>query len=261
MVIELPPAGRRQGSGAPGAGRAGPRPRCCSAGTTWATGRLFAAAAQLRAEGIPGVVVCSGSAEVTDLADEADLTVDGPPGVEAALAGYELAGGLRASPGRLAGRRTSGRGDPAAPRGRQPGRPAEIPLGVAHRQRLVQRRGRRRDIERVDSAAPPSPSSAAAPASRGTGPARQPRSETIRLALACQVFMPCPDRVDEQHVGDPVALLQGPGVVVIGLHDQRRPVVGRELGLDLRRQLLHLPPRTRGTRAGPCARGRRRPGA
>ena len=47
----------------------------------------FQAVRELRAEGIPGLVVCSGSAEVTDLAQEADLVVDGPEGVVALLAG------------------------------------------------------------------------------------------------------------------------------------------------------------------------------
>ena len=37
-------------------------------------------------EGIPGVVVCSGSAEVPELAEAADLVVDGPAEVAALLA-------------------------------------------------------------------------------------------------------------------------------------------------------------------------------
>jgi trehalose 6-phosphate phosphatase len=45
----------------------------------------FAAVRELRTRGIPGLAVCSGSAEVTDLAQEADLVVDGPPGVVALL--------------------------------------------------------------------------------------------------------------------------------------------------------------------------------
>jgi trehalose 6-phosphate phosphatase len=45
----------------------------------------FAAVRELRAGGIPGLVVCSGSAEVTELAQEADLVVDGPEGVVALL--------------------------------------------------------------------------------------------------------------------------------------------------------------------------------
>jgi trehalose 6-phosphate phosphatase len=45
----------------------------------------FDAVAELRAEGVPGLAVCSGSAEVTALADLADLVVDGPDGVAALL--------------------------------------------------------------------------------------------------------------------------------------------------------------------------------
>jgi trehalose 6-phosphate phosphatase len=45
----------------------------------------FGAVAELRAGGVPGLAVCSGSAEVTALADVADLVVDGPDGVAALL--------------------------------------------------------------------------------------------------------------------------------------------------------------------------------
>lgn len=45
----------------------------------------FAAIGELRAEGIPGLAVCSGSAEVTELAEASDLVVDGPAGVAALL--------------------------------------------------------------------------------------------------------------------------------------------------------------------------------
>ncbi|MFF5534264.1 trehalose-phosphatase [Streptomyces cinerochromogenes] len=41
----------------------------------------FAAVEELRAEGTPGLLVCSGSTEVTELAERADLVVDGPEGV------------------------------------------------------------------------------------------------------------------------------------------------------------------------------------
>jgi trehalose 6-phosphate phosphatase len=46
----------------------------------------FAAVRDLRAAGHPGLTVCSGSAEVTELAAEADLVVDGPGQVTALLA-------------------------------------------------------------------------------------------------------------------------------------------------------------------------------
>jgi trehalose 6-phosphate phosphatase len=46
----------------------------------------FAAVAKLRSDGIPGLLVCSGSSEVAELADRADLVVDGPAGVVRLLA-------------------------------------------------------------------------------------------------------------------------------------------------------------------------------
>jgi len=45
----------------------------------------FEAVARLRREGIAGLAVCSGSAEVAELAARADLVVDGPDGVVALL--------------------------------------------------------------------------------------------------------------------------------------------------------------------------------
>ncbi|MFF9067903.1 trehalose-phosphatase [Streptomyces sp. NPDC014891] len=41
----------------------------------------FAAVEKLRSDGTPGLLVCSGSTEVPELADRADLAVPGPPGV------------------------------------------------------------------------------------------------------------------------------------------------------------------------------------
>jgi trehalose 6-phosphate phosphatase len=52
----------------------------------------FAAVERLRSGGLPGLLVCSGSTEVTELADRADLVVDGPEGVVALLSG--LAGAV-----------------------------------------------------------------------------------------------------------------------------------------------------------------------
>jgi trehalose 6-phosphate phosphatase len=45
----------------------------------------FRAVAELRADGVAGLAVCSGSAEVTALAELADLVVDGPDGVATLL--------------------------------------------------------------------------------------------------------------------------------------------------------------------------------
>ncbi len=47
----------------------------------------FAAVEKLRTEGTPGLLVCSGSAEVTELSERADLVVNGPEGVVRLLAG------------------------------------------------------------------------------------------------------------------------------------------------------------------------------
>ncbi|WP_329218490.1 trehalose-phosphatase [Streptomyces sp. NBC_01485] len=41
----------------------------------------FAAVGKLRSDGVPGLLVCSGSTEVTELTERADLVVDGPSGV------------------------------------------------------------------------------------------------------------------------------------------------------------------------------------
>ncbi|MFF3406621.1 trehalose-phosphatase [Streptomyces sp. NPDC002742] len=46
----------------------------------------FAAVEKLRSDGVPGLLVCSGSSEVAELAERADLVVDGPAGVVRLLA-------------------------------------------------------------------------------------------------------------------------------------------------------------------------------
>ncbi|MFB7710673.1 trehalose-phosphatase [Streptomyces sp. NPDC056105] len=52
----------------------------------------FAAVDELRKDGVPGLLVCSGSSEVTELAERADVVVDGPEGVVELLSG--LAGAI-----------------------------------------------------------------------------------------------------------------------------------------------------------------------
>ena len=52
----------------------------------------FDAVRALRGQGVPGLTVFSGSAEVTALAEAADLVVDGPDGVVALLASLAAAG-------------------------------------------------------------------------------------------------------------------------------------------------------------------------
>jgi trehalose 6-phosphate phosphatase len=61
----------------------------------------FRAVRELRGAGIPGLVVCSGSAEVPELAAGSDLVVEGPAGVAKLLAGLAAA---FAGPGAGAGR-------------------------------------------------------------------------------------------------------------------------------------------------------------
>ncbi|MFF9853592.1 trehalose-phosphatase [Streptomyces litmocidini] len=51
----------------------------------------FAAVEKLRSDGTPGVLVCSGSTEVPELADRADLAVRGPAGVVEFLTGLARA--------------------------------------------------------------------------------------------------------------------------------------------------------------------------
>jgi trehalose 6-phosphate phosphatase len=58
----------------------------------------FRAVAELRAGGVPGLAVCSGSAEATALAEHADLIVDGPAGILALLRELATAFGQPAHP-------------------------------------------------------------------------------------------------------------------------------------------------------------------
>ncbi len=51
----------------------------------------FRAVDELRLAGMPGLLVCSGSAEVTEVAERADLVVDGPQGVVALLSALAAA--------------------------------------------------------------------------------------------------------------------------------------------------------------------------
>ncbi|MDT3395941.1 trehalose-phosphatase [Streptomyces sp. B1866] len=55
----------------------------------------FGAVEKLRSDGVPGLLVCSGSGEVPELESRADVVVDGPAGVVALLAA--LADGLTGS--------------------------------------------------------------------------------------------------------------------------------------------------------------------
>jgi trehalose 6-phosphate phosphatase len=91
MVLELRPPGSDKGQtlknlvterNSPGdGGVAGGTSSLVYAGDDLGDVPAFQAVAQLRADGTPGLTVCSGSAEVTALAELADLVVDGPAGV------------------------------------------------------------------------------------------------------------------------------------------------------------------------------------
>lgn len=85
MVLELRPPGTDKG----GALRAFVRERAgravLFAGDDLGDLPAFDAVEALRAAGVPGVTVCSGSVEVAGLAERADLVVDGPAGVVALL--------------------------------------------------------------------------------------------------------------------------------------------------------------------------------
>ncbi|MGZ4745363.1 MAG: trehalose-phosphatase [Oryzihumus sp.] len=87
MVLELRPAGGDKGD-ALRALVAESRPAAIMfAGDDLGDLAAFEAVQALRAEGIPGLLVCSGSTEVPAVAERADLIVDGPEGVAALLGG------------------------------------------------------------------------------------------------------------------------------------------------------------------------------
>jgi trehalose 6-phosphate phosphatase len=86
LVIELRPAGADKGTALTELARQRERSANMFCGDDLGDLPAFAAVRRMRAEGVPGVAVCSGSAEVTDLGGEADLVVDGPEGVAALLA-------------------------------------------------------------------------------------------------------------------------------------------------------------------------------
>jgi trehalose 6-phosphate phosphatase len=96
MVIELRPPGRDKGSALTALAAERRSGAIMFAGDDLGDLAAFAAVRALRAAGHPGLTVCSASGEVTELAAEADLVVDGPDGVVALL--RSLARALVASP-------------------------------------------------------------------------------------------------------------------------------------------------------------------
>lgn len=85
LVIELRPAGADKGQALRGLAAEDSRSAIMFGGDDLGDRAAFRAIRELRAEGRPGLAVCSGSAEVPELAAEADLVVDGPRGVTALL--------------------------------------------------------------------------------------------------------------------------------------------------------------------------------
>jgi trehalose 6-phosphate phosphatase len=96
FVIELRPAGADKGAALENLAKERRPGAVLFCGDDLGDVPAFNAVRALRAAGIPGLAVCSGSAEVTGLAEQADLMVDGPGGVVALL--DSLADAFAASP-------------------------------------------------------------------------------------------------------------------------------------------------------------------
>jgi trehalose 6-phosphate phosphatase len=96
MVIELRPAGADKGLTLTSLRAERQAASVMYVGDDLGDRSAFQAVAGLRADGIPGLAVCSGSPEVTALAELADLVVDGPAGVVALLA--RIAAAISAPP-------------------------------------------------------------------------------------------------------------------------------------------------------------------
>jgi trehalose 6-phosphate phosphatase len=96
LVIELRPPGMDKGAALTRLAAERKAGAIMFAGDDLGDLAAFGAVRALRAAGHPGLTVCSASAEVTRLAAEADLVVDGPGGVAALLG--SLARALAGSP-------------------------------------------------------------------------------------------------------------------------------------------------------------------
>ncbi|MEV6114971.1 trehalose-phosphatase [Streptomyces sp. NPDC052109] len=81
MVLELRPPGMDKGVALADHVRRTGAESVVYAGDDLGDLPAFAAVDKLRSDGVPGLLVCSGSTEVTELAERADLVVDGPEGV------------------------------------------------------------------------------------------------------------------------------------------------------------------------------------
>ncbi|MEU6817579.1 trehalose-phosphatase [Streptomyces sp. NPDC046860] len=86
LVLELRPPGMDKGVALLDHLRATGAESVLYAGDDLGDLPAFAALEKLRSDGVPALLVCSGSSEVTELAERADLVVDGPEGVVELLA-------------------------------------------------------------------------------------------------------------------------------------------------------------------------------
>jgi trehalose 6-phosphate phosphatase len=81
MVLELRPPGMDKGVALAEYVREVKAEAVLYAGDDLGDMPAFAAVEKLRSDGVPGLLVCSGSTEVPELADRADLLLPGPPAV------------------------------------------------------------------------------------------------------------------------------------------------------------------------------------
>lgn len=86
MVLELRPPGMDKGVALAGYLRETGASSVLYAGDDLGDLAAYATVDELRRQGLPGVLVCSGSEEVAELAARADVVVDGPEGVAGLLA-------------------------------------------------------------------------------------------------------------------------------------------------------------------------------
>ncbi|MFE0352340.1 trehalose-phosphatase [Streptomyces nigra] len=85
MVLELRPPGMDKGKALSDLAHALGAEAVLYAGDDLGDLPAYAAVDDLRAKGVPGLLVCSGSEEVTELSERADVVVPGPEGVVALL--------------------------------------------------------------------------------------------------------------------------------------------------------------------------------
>ncbi|MFF2504987.1 trehalose-phosphatase [Streptomyces sp. NPDC058067] len=91
FVLELRPPGMDKGAALTAYVREAGAGSVLYAGDDLGDLPAYAAVDKLRSDGVPGLLVCSGSAEVTELADRSDVVVDGPEGVVGLLSGLARA--------------------------------------------------------------------------------------------------------------------------------------------------------------------------